>query len=115
MIKKELDDDINPYLADDDTHYKLHNSHYVLGQNDYREIQARAKKRREELQNMIKELGVEGQVKLHDRAESVSHMNIKMYYLKHKEVFDRIFDAALEVCDMQYIVESLEKLVNSKS
>lgn len=115
MIKKELDDNINPYLTDDDTHYKLHNSHYVLGQNDYREIQKRAKKRREELEKMIDELGVRDMVKLHDRNKSVSQSEVKMYYLQNKKVIDDAFHEALEVCEIEDIVKYLSEKLNSKS
>lgn len=115
MIKKELDDGINPYLTDDDTHYKLHNSHYVLGQNDYREIQKRAKKRREELEKMIDELGVRDMVKLHDRNKSVSQSEVKMYYLQNKKTIDDAFHEALKVCEIEDIIKYLSEQLNSKS
>ena len=115
MIKKELDDDINPYLTDDETHYKLHNSHYVLGQNDYRDLQKRAKQRREELQKMIDDLGVQDMVKLHDRNKSVAEMELKMAYLKHKNIVDQSFKTALEVCEIEDIIKYLNEYLNSKS
>lgn len=115
MIRTELDDDINPYLTDDETHYKLHNSHYVLGQNDYRDIQKRAKERRENLKKMIEELGVQDMVKLHDRQKSVAEMELKVYYLKHKNVIDKAFQDAFKVCEVEDIIKYLSEYLNSKS
>ena len=114
MIKKELDSGINPYLFDDDTHYKLNHSHYVLGQNDLRELQNKAKERRKAREKMIDELGVRDLIKpsTNNKQEQVK---INLYYLEHKEAIDQAFDEALKVLTKEELVQYAKNINIKKS
>lgn len=115
MIKTELDDDINPYIHDDETHYKLNHSHYVLGQNDLRALQNNAKKRREETRKMIDELGVSSMIKKRNRDEIIKDVQVKISYLENKTAIDEIFKDVLKVCTIEEVIEYLQKYINEKS
>lgn len=114
LIKSDSSD-INPYILDEDTRYKLNKTHYVLGENRYRDLQNRHHDRLARVQKLAEELGVEiTPVKLPSPADVINHLELVNEYRKNKEVYDEAFRKVYEVCTEEQLLAFLEQQVSPK-
>lgn len=114
LVKTELGE-VNPYILDDETRYKLKVTHYTLDGTEYRKIQEKAHERKLNLQKMIKELDVDVKIQLTSVEDILKSTEFKLQYFQKKDVIDKAFKTALTTCTMQDIVNYLTDYINNKN
>lgn len=112
-MKKQDSLDINPYILDEDTHYKVNKSHFTLGERNIRDMQQRHQDRLDKVKRLAKELGVEYTPTLPTPDEVMHHMQLVKNYQENKELYDSVLGQVLSVCTPEEVVEFINAKLNS--
>lgn len=113
MVIKELGDDINPYICNDENRYALKYTHYTIDGTKYRDLQEKQYQKRQKLLKMAEEAGVV--LKQPDVKKVLERTEARLEYLRNKDTYDAIFGEALKTLEPHEIAQYLENHIKNKS
>lgn len=112
-MKKQDSSDINAYILDEDTHYKVNKSHFTLGERNIRDMHQRHQERLKKVQDLAKQLGVEYEPCLPSAAEVINHTELVQKYYQNKELYDSVLGEVLSVCTPEEVLKFIDEQLNS--
>ncbi|SOK58999.1 hypothetical protein [Yersinia phage fHe-Yen9-03] len=112
MVRKDSSE-INPYILDEDTRYKVNMTHFTLGEGGLRNMQQRHHDRLAKVKELAESLGVEYNPSLPSPDDIIKRVEMMQVYHENKELYDSIISKVLTVCSHEEVLEFLEKQINS--
>lgn len=102
--------DINPYILNDDTNYKVNKSHYVIDEGQYRELHRKRTEAMQQVQALADRLGVDFTIPEPDVDGSLHKLKMYKEYMSNKEMYDEAFEQIFAICTPEMVLEYLKKL-----
>lgn len=114
-MRKQDSSDINAYILDEDTHYKVNKSHFTLGERNIRDMQQRHQDRLKKVQELAEQLGVDYKPCLPSSDEVIKHTELVQKYYQNKELYDSVLGEVLSVCTPEEVTKYIdEQLISPK-
>lgn len=107
LVKMEYDD-LNPYILDDSVRKKLNTTHYVLGEERYRDLQNRHKARLDRLNEIANKFNVKLENTV-DIDDVIHETELSIEYFKNKEKYDNLVNDMLKHMTPEQLYNGLEK------
>ncbi|QOI71129.1 hypothetical protein pEaSNUABM12_00191 [Erwinia phage pEa_SNUABM_12] len=112
MIRKDSTE-INPYILDEDTRYKVNMTHFTLGEGGLRNMQQRHHDRLAKVKELAESLGVEYTPCLPSPEDIIKKTEMIKVYHENKELYDSVLEQVLSICTAEEVLDFLEKQINS--
>lgn len=106
-------DDLNPYILDESTRKKLNSTHFVLGEERYRELQNKHHLRLKHLEEVAKKFNVELKEPV-DIDIIMQETERTLEYFRRKAEYDAIINKALEVLTIEEVYNTLKNHCNKR-
>lgn len=105
--------EINPYILDEDTRYKVNMTHFVLGEGELRNMQQRHYERLEKVKVLAESLGVTYTPCLPLADDIIKKTEMIKVYHENKELYDSVLEQVLSICTPEEVLEFLEKQIDN--
>lgn len=112
MIRKDSSE-INPYILDEDTRYKVNKSHFTLGDRHLREMQERHHARLDKVKKLAEQLGVEYTPCEPEVQEVIKRTETMQEYYRNKEKYDSMVNELLEISSPDVVLECIRELISN--
>lgn len=111
-MKKQDSSDINAYILDEDTHYKVNKSHFTLGERNIRDMQQRHQDRLKKVKELAEQLGVPYEPCLPSADEVIHRSELVQKYYQNKELYDSVLGKILTICTPEDVVKYIDEQLN---
>lgn len=111
-MKKQDSSDINAYILDEDTHYKVNKSHFTLGERNIRDMQQRHQDRLRKVKELAEQLGVQYEPCLPAPEEVINKTELVQKYYQNKELYDSVLGEVLTVCTPEDVMKFIDEQLN---
>lgn len=112
MIRKDSSE-INPYILDEDTRYKVNKSHFTLGDRHLRDMQERHHARLDKVKKLAEQLGVDYIPCEPEVQQVLKRTETMQEYYKNKEKYDSMVSELLEISSPEIILECIKELISN--
>ena len=112
-MKRKDSSDINAYILDEETHFKVNMSHFTLGERKVREMHDRHAARMQRVKDLAESLGVEYEPSLPTADSVLERTELIRKYHERKEFYDEILDKVLSVCTHEEVLQFISEQLNN--
>jgi hypothetical protein len=111
-MKRPDSSEINAYILDEETHFKVNKSHFTLGERKLREMHDRNAARLQKVKDLAASLGVEYTPCLPTAESIIERTELIQKYHENKEFYDNILGQVLSVCTPEEVLQFISEHLN---